>query len=414
MKQLLRVSRVLLFAMLLIPLAGCKRTVGDIPSELSPSPEFLNDNPEALQARCNYEITDFRWSLTAPSQSTFFSDPVVGETFEYDLISSWELAFIDSTVSLSYFTDDALLLAEIVPQNAFSIDSRSHRSFTLTHTENFKWQAGQFYRLDCHLQYTPPPFFDFIRMNVFFAVIIMVGLLIYFFQKIKKNPEAIFVRRIPGIDAIEEAVGRATEMGRPVLYVPGIDDITEIQTIASMLILGKVAETVARYKTPILVPCRIPFVMTVAEEMVRQAYYNVGMPEDHRPENISFISDEQFAYTAGVNGIMLREKPAANLMIGRFFAESLILSETGFQSGAIQVAGTAEVTQLPFFIAACDYTLIGEEMFAASAYLSRDAKLLSNLKATDYYKILIVGVILVGSLLATFGVDWFSRMLIIH
>ena len=196
--------------------------------------------------------------------------------------------------------------------------------------------------------------------------------------------------------------------------MPGIDDITEIQTIASMLILGKVAETVALYKTPILVPCRIPFVMTVAEEMVRQAYYNVGMPEDHRPENISFISDEQFAYTAGVNGIMLREKPAANIMLGRFFAESLILSETGFQSGAIQVAGTAEVTQLPFFIAACDYTLIGEEMFAASAYLSRDAKLLSNLKATDYYKILIVGVILAGSVLATFGVDLFSRMLIIH
>jgi hypothetical protein len=261
---------------------------------------------------------------------------------------------------------------------------------------------------------SPGPVFDYLRLNVFVAVVVMAGLLIYFFQKIKKNPEAIFVRRIPGIDAIEEAVGRATEMGRPVLYVPGIDDITEIQTIASMLILGKVAEMVARYKTPILVPCRIPFVMTVAEEMVRQAYYNVGMPEDHRPENISFISDEQFAYTAGVNGIMLREKPAANILLGRFFAESLILSETGFQSGAIQVAGTAEVTQLPFFIAACDYTLIGEEMFAASAYLSRDAKLLSNLKATDYYKILIVGVILAGSVLATFGVDLFSRMLIIH
>jgi len=242
-------------------------------------------------------------------------------------------------------------------------------------------------------------------------VIIMALFLIYFFEKIKKSPEDIFVRRIPGIDAIEEAVGRATEMGKPVLYVPGIEDITDIQTIASMLILGKVSETVARYKTQILVPCRIPFVMSVAEEMVRQAYYNVGMPEDHRPDNISFISDEQFAYTAGVNGIMLREQPAANLLLGRFFAESLILSETGFQSGAIQVAGTAEVTQLPFFIAACDYTLIGEELFAASAYLSRDAKLLSNLKATDYYKLLIVGFILVGSLAATFGSDLFLKML---
>jgi hypothetical protein len=116
---------------------------------------------------------------------------------------------------------------------------------------------------------------------------------------------------------------------------------------------------------------------------------------------MSFISDEQFAYTAGVNGIMLRERPAANLMLGRFFAESLILSETGFEAKAIQVAGTAEVTQLPFFIAACDYVLIGEELFAASAYLSRDPKLLSNLKATDWYKILCIAAILLGSLLVT-------------
>lgn len=239
------------------------------------------------------------------------------------------------------------------------------------------------------------------RVTVLLTILVMVGLLLYYYQYIKKDPDSLFIRRIAGIDAIEEAVGRCTEMGRPILFVPGIEDMQDIQTIASMLILGKVSETAARYKTEIFVPCRIPFVMSVAEEMVRQGFYNAGVPEDHKPENMSFISDEQFAYTAGVNGIMLREKPAANLLLGRFFAESLILSETGFEAGAIQVAGTAEVTQLPFFIAACDYTLIGEELFAASAYLSRDPKLLSNLKATDMFKVLCIAAMVIGSLLVT-------------
>lgn len=239
------------------------------------------------------------------------------------------------------------------------------------------------------------------QITVFLAVLLMVALLFHFYRRIRLDPGGLFIRRIAGIDAIEEAVGRCTEMGRPILYVPGIEDMQDIQTIASMLILGKVAETAARYKTEIFVPCRIPFVMSVAEEMVRQGFYNAGVPEDHKPGNISFISDEQFAYTAGVNGIMLRERPAANLLLGRFFAESLILSETGFEAKAIQVAGTAEVTQLPFFIAACDYVLIGEELFAASAYLSRDPKLLSNLKATDWYKIICIVVMLLGSLLVT-------------
>ena len=74
-----------------------------------------------------------------------------------------------------------------------------------------------------------------------------------------------------------------------------------------------------------------------------------------------YLSEEQFAFTAGVDGIMLREKPAANLYLGSFFAESLILAETGFQTGAVQIAGTANIHQLPFFVVACDYTLIGEE-----------------------------------------------------
>ena len=38
----------------------------------------------------------------------------------------------------------------------------------------------------------------------------------------------------------------------------------------------------------------------------------------------------------------------------------------GNAAGAIQIAGTDAVTQLPFFITTCDYTLIGEELYAAS------------------------------------------------
>ena len=37
-----------------------------------------------------------------------------------------------------------------------------------------------------------------------------------------------------GLDAMEEAIGRATEMGKPVLYVPGIDDANNIQRRANL------------------------------------------------------------------------------------------------------------------------------------------------------------------------------------
>ena len=98
---------------------------------------------------------------------------------------------------------------------------------------------------------------------------------------------------------------------------------------------------------------------------------------------------------------MLRERPAACFYMGAFFAESLILAETGNAIGAIQVAGTAMPSQLPFFVAACDYTLIGEELFAASAYLSGESHQLGSLKGQDVGKVLGGTLMVAGCLLAT-------------
>jgi hypothetical protein len=241
-------------------------------------------------------------------------------------------------------------------------------------------------------------------------LVILVVFLIFVLVYIRlAASRQFFVRKITGLAAIEEAIGRATEMGRSVLYVPGIDDLDNIQTIASMVILNDVARLTASYETPIIVPVCRPFVVPVAEEAVKQGCLNAGRPELYNPDNVRYLSDEQFAFTAGVNGIMLRERTAANLYMGSFFAESLILAETGFSTGAIQVAGTANIHQLPFFVAACDYTLIGEELYAASAYLSREPKLLGTLKASDLAKAIIIVLVVTGCITETLGITHFAE-----
>jgi len=104
-----------------------------------------------------------------------------------------------------------------------------------------------------------------------------------------------------------------------------------------------------------------------------------------------------------VDGIMLREKPAANFFMGAYMAESLLLAELGGTTGAIQIAGTDSDHQLPFFIAACDYTLIGEELYAASAYLSREPVLVGTLRGQDFGKGFLLGVLVLGVILVTLG-----------
>jgi hypothetical protein len=242
--------------------------------------------------------------------------------------------------------------------------------------------------------------FDVKKLPVFLLLAAFGAFLVILRRRARRGTMP-HLRRLPGIDAIEEAIGRATEMGRPVLFIPGLNDIDDIQTLAGINILSHVAYIAAEYDTPLIVATRRSVTLTICEETVKQAALAAGRPEVYIPNNMRYLSDDQFAFTAGVNGIMLREKPASCIYQGCFYSESLILAETGFVSGAIQVAGTAQIAQLPFFVAACDYTLIGEEFYAASAYLSHDADILASVVAADWLKRVVLPVIVLGVILAT-------------
>jgi hypothetical protein len=139
------------------------------------------------------------------------------------------------------------------------------------------------------------------------------------------------------------------------------------------------------------------------DESAKTAYNEAGRPDAYRPGTVHYVSAQQMAYVAAVNGYMLRERPAANIYMGSFYAESLLLAETGNSTGAIQIAGTDKVTQLPFFICACDYTLLGEELYAASAYIGREPVQVATIAAQDWAKAVAAAVVLAALLLLLAG-----------
>lgn len=256
---------------------------------------------------------------------------------------------------------------------------------------------------------TKAKWFNTTRLTRFLFLVITAGLILLYISKAKKKHD-IFLRPIAGLKAFEEAIGRATEMGKSVLFIPGIMDLDQVETISGIILLGHVSKMTARYETDLNVPVARSIVMEAGREIVRESYMSEGRPDQFNNDMVHYLTDDQFAYAAGVNGIMLREKPAAVFMQGKFYAESLILAETGNSIGAIQIAGTGSQAQLPFFITACDYTLIGEEFFAASAYLGQDPKLLGSIKGQDMVKAAIMIIIVVGVLFESFGAEFFKKL----
>jgi hypothetical protein len=243
------------------------------------------------------------------------------------------------------------------------------------------------------------------RFNILVGLLVFSSLVVYFVTKARSGAH-LFVRRIAGLEAVDEAVGRATEMGRAIFYIPGTGYVESIATIASMNLLGEIAKKAAEYGTHIKVPNKDPIVFTVTREIVKGAYLQVGKPDAFDPDCVSFLVENVLAYASTIDGMMMREKPATIFLMGSFGAESLIMAETGAAIGAIQISGTDSTTQLPFFVVACDYTLLGEELYAASAYLSREPLMLGALKGQDWGKAIIAAVLLITSLLAlAFNVD---------
>lgn len=230
------------------------------------------------------------------------------------------------------------------------------------------------------------------------AVYVVEGLLVFFILwKIysARRGRDLFIRRIPGLSVLDEAVGRATEMGRPMLYAPGLSGL-DIIGLQSMSIMSHIIKRAANYSTRVIVPLCDPILYTVAEEVARDAYTTQGVPEQFVPEDIRYLTNEQFAWASGVVGILHREKVATAFYFGYYYAEALILTENGQIAGALQVAGTPAITQIPFFLASCDYTIIGDEYYAASAYLSREPTLLGSLVGQDYGKLLMIGLVMLG------------------
>jgi hypothetical protein len=251
--------------------------------------------------------------------------------------------------------------------------------------------------------------FNMSLLNLFIAVIFLTAAILYYISSAKAGKE-LYIRKIAGLEAVDEAVGRATEMGKKIFFIPGTQDMDNVQTIAGLTILGRVAKLTAEYEAKIDVPVSRSLVMVTAREVVKEAYLNAGRPDAYSDDMVYYLTDDQFGYAAGIDGLVVRQKPATIFYQGAFYAESLILAETGNSIGAIQIAGTAMPSQLPFFVASCDYTLIGEELFAASAYLSHEPKQLGSLKGQDLGKLIFILALVIGVIIQVSGIYDFSSL----
>jgi hypothetical protein len=250
------------------------------------------------------------------------------------------------------------------------------------------------------------------RSAELFFLIVLSGLIAFAIYLARKGkvPE---LRKLEAVEVIDETIGRATEMGKPILYVPGgnLDDVEAPQSVAGLTVLGYVARRAAVLNADLRAVAFYSVYIPIIADILQTAYLAEGHPEKYKPESITYYSNERWAWASGVMGQIAREKPASLIMIGAWKGESLMFLETAAIHGVMAVGGTAYTAQIPFIVLCSRACLIGEEMFAAAAYISKDPISIATISGGDMGRFFIMAVTAIGVILATVGVKLLPSLL---
>lgn len=239
-----------------------------------------------------------------------------------------------------------------------------------------------------------------------FLFMLLLGVITYLFYTYGKQGRTWEIRPLEGLDAVEEGIGRAAEMGRSILLLPGISGLQSAQTIAGLTMYGEVTERAALIGIDTHTIMTSTQAVTVAEAIARDAFARAGKSEMYSPgKYVRWYGGGQFVYAVGAAGHIMEMKPALLIYMGYFLADVIVTAEMGSRVGAISIGSTTDQSATPLMGMFCDYMLIGEEMYAASAEITRDPLAIATLAGEDYMKILLLGLMIVGVLANMVGSD---------
>ena len=242
------------------------------------------------------------------------------------------------------------------------------------------------------------------------AVLVALAFVFAIFVWRTRPSAASALRPIAAFEILKHVLSQAVEEAKPVhvsIGVAGAGAASTVDTTAGLYTLEFLADRSAVSALPPIVTASDPTALPLAQQQLARAFRREGYAEEYNPRQARWIAPavngSAVPYAAGVMDIVTHERVMANVMVGSFGDEILLMSEPGAQRGLIQAGGTSSVQALPFVYTSISNPLIGEEIYAGGAYLSSRASHLSSLVAQDVMRWLVVGFLVVAIILRTLG-----------
>jgi hypothetical protein len=242
----------------------------------------------------------------------------------------------------------------------------------------------------------------------FLFLLVFGGLLFFFMVRVRAGDRPT-LRRIRGFEVLKGLMGRSIETGRTLHLSVGVGSManqTTADSLAGLSVLNYLTRQAAETGIAPTVSMADPTVMLFAQNTIRRAYPDNPTEAEEAYRHVRWIAPQPAAYAAGVMNILSLENAEANVMVGNFGDEYLLMGEAAAWRNLDHVGGASNPNTLPFIYVTAQETLLGEEIYAAGAYLERIPAHIGSLVTQDAMRWLVAMIIIGGILVATFKLAW--------
>ena len=216
----------------------------------------------------------------------------------------------------------------------------------------------------------------------------------------RRSPASL--RSIDAYERLNRAVGLAVEMGTRLHISLGRGNFFTSRggsALAGLAMLRRLSERTSVSDRPPVVTSGDASLAILSQDTLQAGYRAAGAEDQYRFTTGRLTGLTPFAYAAGALSTIHDENVSANIVMGDLGAESAVVAEAADRENTSLIAASDDLSAQSAFFATSQDPLIGEELFAAGAYVGAGASHEASLHVQDILRWLIILAILVGSLL---------------
>ncbi|MBI3162346.1 MAG: hypothetical protein HYZ23_07535 [Chloroflexi bacterium] len=236
---------------------------------------------------------------------------------------------------------------------------------------------------------------------IFFSAILLLGIAAWK----RKSPAKL--RDIPALTQLYRSLGLSIEEGTR-LHVSlghgGLLDARGGSALAGLAALRYIAERTSVSDKPSVASAGDPVIGLLTQDTLQAGYEAAGAGELYIPTTGRVAGLNPFGFAAGSMNILQNESISTHVMIGHFGPEAALLTETADRENIHIIGATDDLAGQAVLFANTQHALIGEELFAAGAYMGAGPTHEASLTVQDILRWLVILALLGGAALNFLGV----------